>query len=133
MYKGAADKRQTILHRGRPADWVNGEERLTGLDLMRQLQDEIRILEGRIMASCSEEERRALGLQKHQAQERIAELRRSGVGKHRTGIETCFMQLAKEMLPKMQYLAIEGAARREFARRQQAQVTEDRLSSTPLS
>jgi hypothetical protein len=29
MYKVASDRRQSALHKGRIADWVNGDERLT--------------------------------------------------------------------------------------------------------
>lgn len=117
MYKISSDKRQASLHRGRPGDWVNSQpEQLSGEDLLRQLQEETRILENRIKESADKIERKALGLQRLEAQKKISEMRKLGYGKKRPHkISDIFMRLAFEMLPKVKYQIIRDAAQKELS------------------
>lgn len=118
MYKGASDGHQRALHHGRASDWINGEERLTGDDLLRQLRQTTQILEIRILAlPVGSEERRALGREKNEVQLRLKNLR-ADKPKAPPDWKQHFVNEAKRILSASQFEMIERAAKIEAAREQ---------------
>lgn len=123
MYKVASDRRQTTLHRGRPSDWVNGEEVLTAERRLEQMKEGARILEARILASAnSDPERTRLGQEKFKLQNEIKMLKAqlNIVKIARRSLGDVFVDMAKEILPKVQYEMVRNAALREHDRQQKA-------------
>lgn len=133
MYKVASDRRQAGLHHGSPRDWVNGTEQLSAIDQLRQLQDGIKILEGRIQATdIKSKDRVSLGLQKFQMQQEISALRKRANLERavKQGFEQIFIEMAREMMPAVQFKIIFAATDREFKRRSDALKTAEAVGST---
>lgn len=131
MYKVASDGRQRALHQGRPADWVNGEEVLAKEDQLRQMQRGVEILDARIQALPKNSERRkALGLQKLAMQNELSAFRKNLHLERRAkeGLSVAFMDVAKEMLPPLQFRIINAAAHREYEARQAAFLKQQQAS-----
>jgi hypothetical protein len=118
MYKVASDRRQRALHHGRPTDWVNGQEKLSPADQLRQMKDGLAILEGRIAATDDAAERRRLGMEKQQLQRDLTAFRAAnGLQRKRgapDGLHHLFVDVAKAMLPKVQFEMIWNATLREY-------------------
>lgn len=119
MYKVASDRRQTVLHRGRLADWLNGDEWQSAEQRLRQMQDGVQIIEARILGLPVGDERKALGIQKLAMQREITEFRKALhlVREARRGFGDTFVDIAKQILPKVQFEMIRNAAIRECDRR----------------
>ncbi len=119
MYKVASDKRQTALHRGRPADWVNGEERLPPEEQLRLMVDGIRIIDSRISEAPDQAEKQKLGKEKLAMQNSITAFRaKHGLLRKRNetgGLAHLFVDIAKAMLPKVQFEMIWNATLREYS------------------
>lgn len=117
MYKVASDRRQAALHRGRPSDWVNGQERLSDADKIKQLQDGINILETRIRALApGSEERKRLGKEKLALQTEISELRKQVMREVPLEWRFFFVNEARRLLSRSQFDMIYNAAIRECKR-----------------
>ena len=125
MYKAGSDRHMTSLHRGRPSDWVNGQERLSNADQLLQMQDGVRILEERMKVAPWGEARRTLGREKLALQLEISKFRKLVHMERQAnqGIGEIFMTMAREMLPKVQFELILGATHRELDRRKKEVVT----------
>lgn len=122
MYKVASDNRQRALHHGKPADWVNGEEKLSVEDQLRQMRDGLRTIDTRILKATGNEKRR-LCVQKQDMQNELVAFRaKHGLERKQPAsarsLDTIFVDFAKEMLPKVQFEMILNAAKRDLERRQ---------------
>lgn len=118
MYKGASDGHQRALHHGRPSDWLNGDERLAGDDLLRQLRQTAQLLETRILAlPIGSKERRALGREKNEVQLKLKSLR-ADAPKPPPDWKQHFVNEAKRILSASQFEMIVNAAKIEAAREQ---------------
>lgn len=120
MYKVASDKRQAGLHHGKPADWVNGVEKLSPHDRLRQLGDGIRILNSRIIESHGKPGKRKLILEKTRMEAEVALLRRE-LGVERKGAPMdnfgqMFVECSKQILSPVQFNIIKAATKRELER-----------------
>lgn len=108
MYKVASDKRQTVLHRGRPSDWVNGQERLTAEQKRTQAKEGWNIIEARMLACTDPEERKALIVRKREIEAELQEINKEvkrekqEVHWHKESFHDIFIQTAREMLSKVQ-------------------------------
>jgi hypothetical protein len=121
MYKVASDRRQTSLHRGTVADWVNGEERLTAAQRLEQMKEGVRILEDRCKSAIGDERKR-LGIEKLALQHELTAFKKAMgmVNLARRDFPDLFRDVAREMLPKKQYEMIYNAAVREYDTRTKA-------------
>lgn len=130
MYKVSSDRRQVTLHRGRPSDWVNGEERQSPEERLRQAKEAIAIYEDRIKAALGEEKAR-LGREKFQIQCELIELKKL-VGLEKTAgrsLAEFFMDAAREELSKFQFaLLTKFANEKANAAKSQYESAEQRAS-----
>lgn len=108
MYKIASDKRQASLYRGKQSDWINGEERLSADDKLRQMQQGIKLLEARVLAATGEERKR-LGREKMALQDEIKALR-AVMPKSPVEWKAHFVNEAKRILSESQFQMIFNAA-----------------------
>ena len=111
MYKIASNRHQTALHRGRPADWVNGKEQLKPADKLNQLRDGVKILQARIDAATGDE-KKTLGLEKQTLQNEISALRKT-LGRPPLNWHSFFINEAKRILSDSQFDLIYKASIRE--------------------
>jgi hypothetical protein len=115
MYKIASDKRQAGLHHGRPADWVNGVEKLSVQDHFQQLKNGIRVLDKRIVEATGKDRKDLVKRKMDMQNELVAFKEKHGLErKERLGFNSVFIDCAKDMLPKVQFDMIMNAAKREF-------------------
>jgi hypothetical protein len=121
MYKVASDKRQAALHRGRLADWIDGEEAQVETRSARQqwldLKVAFRSLEARMQALPKKsKQRKELGLQKRAMQNEITALAKRAHGEHigRRGINRYFVQIAREQLYPAQFKGMWAAANKLY-------------------
>ena len=117
MYKVASDRRQISLHRGRPADWVNGEQNLSLFHQYEGLKLQDQQLMARINAlPAGSEERRQLGKERQELCARMKAMKPSlhadKISNARGNVAECFVEIAKEMLPPGQFKAFYAAAKR---------------------
>lgn len=118
MYKVASDSRQRSLHHGRPADWINGEERLSPADHLAQLRQGVQILEKRILAlPKGSEERKRLGVEKNAMQLQI-KAATADLPKPPPDWKMHFVDEAKRLLSDSQWRMIEHAAKIAATREQ---------------
>lgn len=116
MYKVASDRRQASLHHGKISDWINGDENLSVIDQIKQLQDGTRILQERIDACTDNKERARLGKEKFEVQKQLRALKDKW-GFHRStreGLAQFIVDAAREILTPSQYETIHRAAIRRF-------------------
>jgi hypothetical protein len=121
MYKVASDKRQAALHRGRLADWIDGEEAQVETRSAHQqwldLKVAFRSLEARLHAlPKNSKERKELGLQKRVMQNEITALAKRAQGERisRRGMNRYFVQIAREHLYPAQFKAMWAAANKLY-------------------
>lgn len=118
MYKSASDGRQRVLHQGRPTDWINGEEKLSADDLLRQLQQQAKMLEDRIKAApIGSEDRKRMGREKNEVQNQLKALRYARP-KAPPDWKKHFVNEAKRILSASQFEMVMNAAKIESAREQ---------------
>jgi hypothetical protein len=130
MYKVASDKRQSALYRGRPSDWINGEERLSAEDKLKQLQQGWKILQRRILALPNgSEERRKLGRELQSIQDQIT-LLKADFPKSQPDLRAHFMNEARRILSPGQFEMVLNAARIETAREQARRDAADLLQGS---
>ena len=116
MYKVGSDKHQAALHRGKLADWVGGDFRLSPPDRLKQLQEGARILETRILALPPGAERSALGKEKFELQNELAALRKEFSRSVPPDWKSHFVNEAKRILSASKWEMIYNAATREAER-----------------
>jgi len=119
MYKIASDKRQTVLHRGRPNNWVNGQEQLSPEEGLRLLKNGLHVLEDRIKKAMPWEKRK-LGREKIKLQNEIVAFRAANGllrPRHNTDdLHHLFIEVAREMLSKVQFEILWNATLREYSK-----------------
>lgn len=134
MYKVASNRQQTVLHRGRPSDWINGQEApsATPDEEYRCLVQGAQALEARIKALPHGDDRKALGIQKRELETRIKEIKplvKRHAAQYR-GLAEYFVDIAKEQLPRPQFKAMFEAARRKREQEQPDRVNQQSMSNT---
>jgi hypothetical protein len=126
MYKIASEKKQAAISRVRLADLMNGQpEHQTAEDrrrnliaVLEQAQTQLKMATG---AARIELRKKVEGLQ-----EQLRNIKKEMQNRHmaRAGLEEVFVQVAREMLPKLQYRMLMAAAQREWQQRQDAAKTD---------
>jgi hypothetical protein len=113
MYKAASRNHQTILSRGRPADWVGtGEDHQSPADALRSMQRAVRAVDVQL-AALPPHERTALRARKAELDKAIVlHKRKHPELKHARGMPDHFVDRARELLPPATFKMIFQEARR---------------------
>ena len=122
MYKVASDKRQAALHRGRLADWVDGEEAQQETRTIHEQYHDLKVaiqsLEAHYLKIPKDaehkKERKEIALKLTRLQEDLSPLHKAVKADNlkRNGIADYFMTIAKEQLYPAQFKAMRAAAER---------------------
>ena len=100
MYKIASKNAQTAKDRGRLADWVTGQQRLTDEERRQSLVDHAKWLKAQCAAATDKALKRELGQQIHLVETEINGIRPK---RKNPGIAHYFIEAVKESVSKFEY------------------------------